>query len=165
MRCEICTNDPYALLILPIKQPDGKLNTIACNGCAYESEHYCHKHDKANMGFIDGTSACGTCVEEVVEEGGQQLAIQIAIRAEDAPNRSEIKEVVDEYLAELQYGLEHLSFTDLPLAVIVSQTTNAQNIARPIVAYSFRKKLPIEAAISKSLERPAVVFLGLPDEA
>lgn len=68
MACEICgRTDSRVEVILPIKQPDGRLETMACLGCAEESSAYCLKHERPHIGFADDkTTACVLCIEETV---------------------------------------------------------------------------------------------------
>lgn len=66
MHCEICGSDAKLLLLLPLRQPDGKLETLVCERCAEKSPAYCSVHQHAHQGFFDGTTACLLCVEHVV---------------------------------------------------------------------------------------------------
>ncbi len=70
MKCEICgKNSVEVFVILPIKKPDGCLNTIACPECAENSSAYCKKHGRPHLGFSDDdTTACAMCIEEMVAE-------------------------------------------------------------------------------------------------
>ncbi len=68
MHCEICgENDVDVFVVLPIGQPNGTLDTIACLECAQESGAYCKRHQVVCLGFEDGTSACTLCIEEIVD--------------------------------------------------------------------------------------------------
>ena len=68
MKCEICKKSiGGVIVILPIIQPDGKLDTLACEKCAHDSKAYCIKHDRPHVGFSDGSTACLWCIEEVVK--------------------------------------------------------------------------------------------------
>jgi hypothetical protein len=66
--CEICGLEVICYAILPIKQEDGKLDTIVCLSCARRSSAYCLKHDVPHVGFTDGTTACFQCIETGVAE-------------------------------------------------------------------------------------------------
>ena len=55
------------MVILPLRQTDGKIDTLVCYECAKKSEAYCRKHNRPHLGFIDGTTACRWCIEELVE--------------------------------------------------------------------------------------------------
>jgi len=69
MKCEICGDlDPRLIILLPLHQSDGKLDTMACEACATKSTVYCVKHNRPHQGFRDGTTACLHCVEELVKE-------------------------------------------------------------------------------------------------
>ncbi len=67
MKCELCGKDPIKLLLLPLHQPDGKLCTFTCEECARKSSAFCCKHNKIHQGFSDGSTACLSCVEELVQ--------------------------------------------------------------------------------------------------
>jgi len=69
MTCELC-GDPslQLILVLPIKRPNGNLSTMACLKCAENSFAYCKKHRRIHRGFLDGTTACPLCIEEMVKE-------------------------------------------------------------------------------------------------
>lgn len=78
MKCEICKNDiGNTIVLLPIKKPDGCLDTIACLKCAENSSTYCKKHKRPHLGFADDdTTACILCIEEVVaEKRSQEISI------------------------------------------------------------------------------------------
>jgi hypothetical protein len=73
MKCEICGEDIGEIVVsLPLKRPDGRLNTMACLSCAEKSPAYCKKHKRPHLGFIDGTTACIYCIEEMVAENRQK---------------------------------------------------------------------------------------------
>lgn len=75
MCCEICgTEDREVFVVLPLHQPDGKLDTIVCLACAEKSRHYCLKHQRPHLGFADGTTACLVCIEERTIEEGEKIA-------------------------------------------------------------------------------------------
>ncbi len=66
-KCEICgLKDPRLIYILPLKQANGSLITIACEKCAKASSAYCKTHDMQHVGFMDGTTACMKCIDEMV---------------------------------------------------------------------------------------------------
>jgi hypothetical protein len=73
MNCDICKKlDPHLIVILPIHQPNGNLDTLACEECALKSKAYCKKHERPHLGFFDGTTACAWCIEEMVKEKTDQ---------------------------------------------------------------------------------------------
>jgi len=161
MRCEICRKDPETIVLLPLKQPDGRYNTFACMECSLESGHYCGKHDRPNLGFEDGTSACIKCVEEIVESDGEKIVAVFAVRAGESSNFSQVQEVVEDYLEGINLALAGATFVDLSLLRQVDLSKNASNIARPIITYSLRKGIDVEEAVRKAVLKPEVVFLGI----
>ena len=67
MTCEICRKDlDDTIVILPIRQADGKLVTLACPPCAQQSSAYCQAHQAPHMGFAEDTTACLRCIDEEV---------------------------------------------------------------------------------------------------
>jgi len=69
MKCELCGKDIGDIIVsLPLKRADGSLNTLACLKCAENSSVYCKKHGRPHLGFIDKTTACMHCIEEMVVE-------------------------------------------------------------------------------------------------
>lgn len=89
MKCEICGRDKDPLNILPIQQPDGRSNTIACNDCARQTKFFCKVHKRPHQAFIDGTNACLACIQE--------LAIAHQNRAK------EIYEILEQKLIEAEW--------------------------------------------------------------
>ena len=70
MLCEICGTDVEGIMLLPIKHPDGRLETLSCLLCAKKSKNYCLKHEIPHVGFVgDDTTACHVCINELVMEG------------------------------------------------------------------------------------------------
>ena len=73
MKCELCGQDiGDSIVSLPLKKADGSLDTIACLKCAEQSSVYCKKHKRPHLGFIDDTTACTSCIEEMVTENRQK---------------------------------------------------------------------------------------------
>lgn len=69
MKCEFCGKDIGDIIVsLPLEKADGSLNTLACLKCAEKSSVYCKKHRRPHLGFIDNTTACIYCIEEMVAE-------------------------------------------------------------------------------------------------
>lgn len=69
MKCEICGKDIGNIVVmLSLRQTDGKLDTQACFECARKSRAYCKKHEAPHMGFEDKTTACKLCIEEIVAQ-------------------------------------------------------------------------------------------------
>ena len=84
MKCDICKKPISELIIiLPLRQPDGKLDTLACEKCATKSKAYCAKHVRPHIGFIDGSTACIWCVDDLVTANkGNAVRIRDRIWAE-----------------------------------------------------------------------------------
>lgn len=82
--CEICgEKNKGTVFFLPLHQPNGSLITMACEKCARASSAFCQKHDCIHQGFQDGSTACITCVEELVlkirqDKGGYSKPPKIA---------------------------------------------------------------------------------------
>ena len=75
MKCELCGKDIGDIVVsLPLKKVDGSLSTMACLKCAENSSVYCKKHKKPHLGFIDDTTACIYCIEEMVAENRDKEA-------------------------------------------------------------------------------------------
>lgn len=70
MECEICGVPATDLAIVPIKQENGSLITIACIPCARRLGVFCDQHQRPHLGFEGGTHACVLCIEEEVESMG-----------------------------------------------------------------------------------------------
>jgi len=69
MKCEICGDkNPSFIALLPIVQKNGSLCTMACRECMSQSHAYCKKHDMIHMGFVDGTTACPSCIADLRNE-------------------------------------------------------------------------------------------------
>ena len=73
MSCELCGQDiGDTIVYLPLKKADGSLTTVACLKCAKSSPAFCKKHEKPHLGFVDHTTACIDCIEEIVAENRHQ---------------------------------------------------------------------------------------------
>lgn len=76
MKCELCDNDIGDVIVsLSIRQPNGRLNTLACLKCAEQSPAYCKEHGRPHLGFGDGTTACMVCVEKMVRKNKDSAPI------------------------------------------------------------------------------------------
>lgn len=71
--CELCSIEADIINILPITQPDGKLDTMACTGCSETSKVYCLEHRRPHIGFDDNTSACVECIETELDENAEDI--------------------------------------------------------------------------------------------
>lgn len=88
MKCEICGNNSTpTFVLLPIKQKDGRLDTIACEKCAEHSSAYCKKHKRPHLGFSgDDSTACVMCIEEmIVNKEAQGISIFNTLREKLPP--------------------------------------------------------------------------------
>jgi hypothetical protein len=64
MCCKICGRDNAGTVyVLPLRQKDGSLTTLACERCAVKSGAYCIQHAQIHQGFTDGSTACLTCIQ------------------------------------------------------------------------------------------------------
>lgn len=73
MKCELCHTEQDVFALLPIKQVDGALQTIACRNCGIKAGKYCTKHDIPHTGFDgDETTACLRCIEDEVRVEASQ---------------------------------------------------------------------------------------------
>jgi hypothetical protein len=96
MNCGICQKDIGEIIVpLPIRQPDGALEVLACLACAKVSAAYCTKHDRPHMGFVDRTTACRFCIEEEVARLTPS-AEEIFERILDDLDAEEFEDLLDE---------------------------------------------------------------------
>jgi len=161
MRCEICGGDLNVIVTLPIRQPDGKLDTLACESCAVKNDTYCQKHERAHLGFEDGTTACTSCIEEMLVKDGERIAGMFAAavgRSEKAP---EIRQAINEWLEEIDSMLPKISLAELPLAIKFLETPHALNITRAIVTCAQRMNITPEKVIEKVAKEGPKVILPL----
>jgi len=95
MNCDLCKKpDPKFLVILPLRQTDGKLDTLVCEDCAKKSKAYYQKHERPHLGFMDGSTACIYCVEELVE-ANKDNAIEIRDRVRATLPMDQLEELDD----------------------------------------------------------------------
>lgn len=147
MNCEICGKDPDSYVLLPKRQENGNLETIACVECSESSGMYCLKHQRPHLGFTDETTACIPCIEEKVQEEGEKIAGQFSGRISTSEKEAQIQEEIREWLELLDLGARTVSLAELPLALLVRQTPQALNISRAIITYSMRMKMSPEEVI------------------
>ena len=81
--CEICGGEMDVVNILPIPQPNGRMDTFTCTECAHRSGVYCTKHKRPHLGFSDDTTACAICIEERVEKEGEVVGERFLQAAAD----------------------------------------------------------------------------------
>ncbi len=159
MKCEICGGDPKLIILLPKRQPGGKLNTFTCESCAGESGMYCQKHQRPHLGFEDETTACAACIEETLAKDGERIAGMFAVAVSQSEKAPQIKQAITDYLEEINLMLPRVDLADLPLAVMFLSTPHALNATRPIIAYALRMEMTPEEVIQKvAKEGPEVIF-------
>lgn len=159
MKCEMCGRDPELIVLLPKKQPGGKLNTFACKGCSIESGMYCQKHQRPHMGFNDETTACMLCIEDIVERDGERIAGIFAAAVSQSDKASEIQQAIQNWLERINSILPSVSLSELPLVVRFLETPHALNIARAVVTYSQRMRITPEEVIKRVAKDGAGVIL------
>jgi hypothetical protein len=87
MTCELCHREPNHLVILPLKGADGNLNTIACLHCAEQSPAYCQKHRIPHLGFLDQSTACIKCIDELVESKKAEATAILELLKKNLPKK------------------------------------------------------------------------------
>ncbi len=143
MKCDICKKpNPELLIILPIHQADGRLDTIACEKCAKESKAYCKKHRRPHQGFIDGTTACLQCIEELVKVNKDD-ATSIRDRVREALPRDQVEDLNDaaEISAEVTGSSESIA------------------VLRFIASKAMRSNQTIEEVINEITESHSVDYI------
>lgn len=159
MKCEMCGGDPNLIVLLPKRQPDGKLVTLACEGCSIESGMYCQKHERPHTGFTDETTACVLCIEDVVKENGERIAGIFAAVISQSDKALEIQRDIQNWLERINFMLPSVDLSESPLAVRFLKTPHALNIARAVVIYSQRMKIAPEEVIKRVAKEGAGIIL------
>lgn len=141
MNCELCKKDIGDVIVsLPIKKPDGCLNTMACLECAEESSAYCKKHKRPHLGFADDdTTACMICIEEMIARE----------RSKEAYIFNRLKEALP--LEDLKYLLEWAD-----LAASITGNSRLTCILRDIVTKALRRQVSIEEIVKQILQTKSV---------
>jgi hypothetical protein len=144
MKCELCgeeTSDVFVLL--PIKQPDGRLEIIVCLRCAERSPAYCKKHERPHLGFPDNdTTACMLCIEELV--------------ADMSPLRNSIVRVLQERLPRKEF--RRLSrWADTSASITGDES--AVCILRAIATKALRTKQSFEWVSGQIIRSKSVDFI------
>lgn len=95
MKCGVCGKDiGDIIMLLSIKTEGGHLDTWACLKCAENSSAYCKIHERPHLGFFDGTTACMSCINEMVLE--KQLRYSnIFIRLEEHLSYEEFERLAE----------------------------------------------------------------------
>ena len=55
------------IIVIPLRQTNGALDTLVCLSCARTSGMFCVRHNVPHLGFNDDTTACPVCIKEVVD--------------------------------------------------------------------------------------------------
>lgn len=160
MKCEVCGDiDPDIIVLLPKVQPDGKLDTSACESCAISSGMYCQKHERPHIGFEDETTACIPCIEEILEKDGEKIAGSFAAVISGTDKAEEIPTDIQDWIDEVDDALSGFDLADLPAAMRILRTPYAVNIARALICYSERKKITPDEVIQRVAKEGAGVIL------
>lgn len=140
MECEICGDtEARCHVLLPLRQENGSLITIACLDCAKKSSAYCLKHDVPHIGFIDGTTACIQCIEAEVEEN----------RHRQTEIFKQLKEVLpSDQFAEL---LEHTEF----MITLFGETISGQTV-RALATKAVRTDQTIDDVLKEVIKSRSV---------
>jgi len=83
----MCGGNCQVINILPLRHPDGRLNTLACEGCAEKSGAYCLIHQRPHLGFEDGTTACKECIDEKVAAKTEEIFDEFCREVNASPNK------------------------------------------------------------------------------
>lgn len=140
MKCGLCGMDIGDIVVsLPLKKADGSFSTMACLKCAEKSSVYCKKHRKPHLGFIDDTTACIYCIEEIVTENRHREASIFNNLREHLPT--------EELNRLLEWSLASSSITG-----------NSQKtcILRAITTKAKRSNKSIEEVLEKIIEAKSV---------
>lgn len=88
MYCEICKSENSPIIVvLPLRQEDGQLSTMACMNCAEKSSVFCNKHGRPHLGFNDGSTACIFCIEEVVIAKQHEIPVILTTLGTQLPQK------------------------------------------------------------------------------
>jgi len=156
----MCRGDIGDVLIrLPIRQPDGALNTLVCESCAEKSDVYCLTHKRSHLGFVDETTICTLCVEEILEKDGERIAGRLAAAISVSDKALESQQAIRRWLTGVRFDLPIVSSVELPSVVRFLNTPYALNIARAVVAYSQRMRFTPEEVIEMVAIEGAGVIL------
>ncbi|KPJ56858.1 hypothetical protein AMJ49_03535 [Parcubacteria bacterium DG_74_2] len=143
MRCEICGGVLGKIVVsLPLKKRDGSLNTLACLKCAKKSSVYCKKHRKPHLGFIDDTTACVACIEEMV--------------AKNRPKEINIYNNLRQNLPSAEFE-RLLDWADV--SSFITKNSRKTCILRAIATRAIRSKQDIEAVFEKIMNDKSVNYI------
>lgn len=142
-RCEICEGFLDIIYHLPLKHPEGKLNTRACKKCAEQSGAFCLTHQRPHRGFRDGTTVCEECIVKKVETDTPEIVKEFFQKIEESPHREKI-------LKTLERQSEFLFAPDSDLET---------SISRAIATVAFRFDKTTEEIIEQVCEEgPELIF-------
>lgn len=144
LRYDGCAGDRGDFVVLPIRQPDGKLNTTACVSCARKTEAFCRTHQRPHTGFDDGSTACHDCIDSRVYQALKEIGPIFHRIVSHLPNR-EVEALTDWAL--------HIS----ELTGVMPKTV----VYRAIVSKALRTKTTPEAVIEEVLATRSVGALLL----
>lgn len=139
--CEICGEQTNYLLLLPIKQSDGKLDTQACKKCASLSSVYCQIHQEIHLGFPDNTSACPKCIEGLVSKQGKLIGNKLLRLVDTRDNNWE--NFID-WVRDVQ---------------MFAKDTAAVAASRAVISYALRHRLSPERVIEMVEEQGPQLIL------
>ena len=95
MKCGVCGKDiGDIIMLLPIKTEGGHHDTWACLKCAENSSVYCKIHEKPHLSIFDGTTACMSCINEMVLEKQPRYS-NILIRLEEHLSYEEFERLAE----------------------------------------------------------------------
>ena len=162
MNCEVCGNESKEYALLPIRQPDGKLNTIACLDCSIESGVYCTRHNSPHVGFYDETTACRRCIDDLTRDYGEKIAGTFAAKVFESELRDQIQDDINAWLEFLEGpAIMGIDLTDLRLAIQIIETPHALHVSRAIFTYAQRLKITPEEVIDKVAAEGAQIILPI----
>ncbi len=143
MKCEICGSyDKELLYMLPIRQHNGSLITIACHNCAWDSGAYCQKHHKPHFGFEDGSTACQDCIEEMIEQ--------------EQPRTDEWAEKLRQGLGESHYAVL-IQAAEIAIDIVGGPITIA--VLRFIATRARRENLSFQEVVDRALSEKTAAFI------
>ena len=143
MECELCGSSSFdTIVILPIRQNNGNLFIIACLKCAKGSSVYCKKHNRPHLGFIDNSTACIPCIEEIAAEREYEGLIVLVLLRKRLPSEE----------------FNHL-FQVAEAARAVTKSSGCVCIMRFLVAKALRTNQDILEIVKEIIDRKSVASI------
>lgn len=139
LECNACGKDADEFVVLSVKREDGSLVSIVCVSCAENSPEYCKKHDRPHMGFMDGTTACLSCIEETITKKESQGFNVWGLFKEKLP-------------AEELFQL--LDWADF--SALITGNSKERCVLRAVVTKALRNNQEIEEVIREVLEEKSI---------